>query len=274
MEGQGEEVLAFHQRDCQMLQEYEALRQRCASAGAAPDPGLDQAMREQMWTWFERRVVVVEDYHASGDAVIDTICSATPPGFHNRIMGLQNIKGTGLDFVYRWLAWDFAWRACEDLLSRETLRQRRGLSALSGFQEYGLLSEAKVSATIRESRSTPFAQNTQVKAGLNAIASNLETGMREVLNAMSSTRAAGWQEKLLSAIEGFLDAGDAVRRRRRANRIYRDLVSRRISEARAVRELHALTQRQKGGWLSAFVAARIARRASGDGEAESRPAPT
>lgn len=252
-----DEVLAFHQKDVLIRQEYAALEKRCESAGQVLDAALNQAMRDQMWTWFERRVVVVEDYYATGDAVIDAIRSATPPGFHNRIMGLQNIKGTGLDFVYRWLAWDFAYRACVDMLARDPIKQRRGLSALASFQEYGLLSENKVAATLRDVRGTPFAQNIQVQAGLDAIADNLARSMREVRQGIASTRAAGWQDKVLSAIEGFLDAGDAVRRRRKANRIYRDLVTKRISEARAVKELQALTQRQKGGWLGTIVTERL-----------------
>ena len=50
--------------------------------------------------------------------------------------------------------------------------------------------------------------------------------------------------------EKILDAGDAVRRRRRANAVYRDLVAGRIASARAAYELKQLTQRQKGGWLA------------------------
>lgn len=254
-----EEVLAFHQKDMLMRQEYAALEKRCETAGASADAGLDQALRDQMWTWFERRIVVVEDYYATGDAVIHTICKATPPGFHNRIMGLQNIKGTGLDFVYRWLAWDVAYRACEDLLSRDTLRQRRGLSTLSSFQEYGLLSEKKVKDTLENVQGMPFVQQSQAQAQLESISINLAQAMRDVHSQMTSTRTSGWQDTVLSAIENFLDAGDAVRRRRKANRIYRDLVSKRISEARAVRELQALTQRQKGGWLSATLTMKLQR---------------
>lgn len=47
----------------------------------------------------------------------------------------------------------------------------------------------------------------------------------------------------------MIDAGDAVRRRKRANRIYRDLAEERISGERAVKELKTLNRRQKGGWL-------------------------
>ena len=55
--------------------------------------------------------------------------------------------------------------------------------------------------------------------------------------------------KVLDFIEAFLDAGDAVKRRKRANAIYQDLADQRISHDRAANELQTLNKRQKGGWL-------------------------
>jgi hypothetical protein len=58
---------------------------------------------------------------------------------------------------------------------------------------------------------------------------------------------------VLDIVEGFLEPGDSVKRRKTANRIYRDLVVGRISAKRAEVELKGLTQRQKGGWLARAV---------------------
>jgi hypothetical protein len=58
-----------------------------------------------------------------------------------------------------------------------------------------------------------------------------------------------WSGTALHALEGVLDPGDSVKRRKAADRIYRDMVRERIGSERAVVELKALTQRQKGGWL-------------------------
>lgn len=248
-----DEVVRFHQRDVDMLEEYVRLEQRCRHAGNQADVELDRAFREQMWRWFERRIVVVENYYATGDAVIAAIRDATPPGFHNRIMGMQNIKGTGLDFVYRWLAWDTCHRACNDLRSRDTMQQRRGLTSLAGFREFGLLTEAEVAATLEAVRDTPFGQQERVRAELATIASSLATAMQEVRAGINTTRSNGWTERIIDAIEAFLDAGDAVRRRKMSDRIYEDLATRRISESRAALELQALTRRQKGGWLTVVL---------------------
>ncbi|HVL76803.1 MAG TPA: hypothetical protein VM406_12370 [Noviherbaspirillum sp.] len=252
--GNGGALLDFHARDLRTLSEYRALETRCQRAGeTAAD--LDAALREQMGIWFERRIVVVEDYYASGDAVIATIRDATPPGFVNRIIGLQNIKGTGLDFVYRWLAWESCHKACQDLLSADPAQQRRGLASLARFQEFGLLCETETEAALAALQATPQGQKQHVRAEIKTIAARMTERMAQIDSSASSARVQGWKEKVINFVEGFLDAGDAVRRRRRSDRIYDDLVNRRISEARAALELQALTRRQKGGWLGEAISA-------------------
>ena len=46
-----------------------------------------------------------------------------------------------------------------------------------------------------------------------------------------------------------MDAGDAVKRRKKSNQIYEDLVAQRISHEKAALELQLIVKRQKGGWL-------------------------
>ena len=67
--------------------------------------------------------------------------------------------------------------------------------------------------------------------------------------SMSGGSGSGVMSRLLVHVEAFLDAGDAVKRRKKANQIYRDLAAERISHERAALELQVLTKRQKGGWL-------------------------
>ena len=64
-----------------------------------------------------------------------------------------------------------------------------------------------------------------------------------------ATTNTGWLGRVCAGIEAFLDAGDALKRRKQANRIYKDLIAERISHERAALELQALNSRQKGGWL-------------------------
>lgn len=231
--------------------EYTAFADRLAAAGASAAPALDADFRALLWTWFERKLIVVEDPHTSGNRIIQLIAQSTPPGLHNRIMGMQNIKGTGLDFVYRWQAWESCYRACQDLKSRDGAVAESGLRALSAFQEYGVLCDEYVRTTVAEVRHSPGAQSELFQGELSVILSNLEGAMQRV-NAelrMSGTGSSGRLAGLLAHVEAFLDAGDAVKRRRQANQIYRDLAAERISHERAALELQSLTRRQKGGWL-------------------------
>ena len=72
----------------------------------APREESNKAFREFYRRHFLRSIRVVEDAKASGNEVIQHLLRAVPPGHRAHCIGLQNIKGTGLDFVYRWLELD------------------------------------------------------------------------------------------------------------------------------------------------------------------------
>ena len=164
-------------------------------------------------------------------------------------MGIQNIKGTGLDFVYRWQAWNTCYEACTQLRSGNPMLMEQGLRALSAFRDYGLLSEVYVRETIEEIKSSPHLQRESAQAELMMILSNLELAIRQINENMAVKRRTGFGAKFIDILEAFLDAGDAVRRRKTADKIYQDLVTERISAGRAIQELQQLNKRQKGGWL-------------------------
>jgi poly-gamma-glutamate synthase PgsB/CapB len=218
------------------------LRQRASS--------LDNELRGLLWRWFERKLVVVEDYHASGEQIIDLIATHTPPGVRNRIMGIQNIKGTGLDFVYRWMAWKGCSDMCDELRSSDNDVFRRALRLLGDFREFGQLSEARVREALEEFRVSPQAQREEIVTQLDLIQANFEAGMGRVVQELRNQRQNSSRfDRLYRWLEEFMDATDAVRRRKAADRIYRDLADERIASERAVLELRSLSQRQKGGWL-------------------------
>lgn len=248
---QAEQIIAFTEHDRTSIKEYAELKQKIVTVqtSASHDTKLDSELRELLWRWLQRRILVVEDYHASGNQIIHLISQVTPPGFKNRIHGIQNIKGTGLDFVYRWQAWDTCYKACSLLQSDDPDLARQGLAALASFQEFGLLCAEHVHTVIGKVKVSSSAQNERFQSELTIIASRLDLAMQDVMSQMSATRSTGRLEKVLSAMEAFFDAGDAVKRRKLSNVIYEDLVSERISHARAALELQSLNQRQKGGWL-------------------------
>ncbi len=242
------DIAAHHRRALATATEYGALAERVRSGGDRK--ALDAAFVEQATAWFREKVVVVEDFYASGDQVVERIVAATPPGIHNRVMGVQNIKGTGLDFVYRWQAWDTVHTACGMAAGGDPIQAQEGVRTLAAYQEFGVLSEELVRATLDALRADPPVPGAAFLDQVELARSNLDRQMAEVRAGMGVTRAAGGLSRVVDTAEALLDAGDAVRRRRTADRIYRDLAAERISLDRAALELKKLNARQKGGWLA------------------------
>lgn len=232
--------------DRQRVEEYEALARDIPGGDRL---ALDQRFRDLLWTWFHRKIMPVENYYATGDQIVDLVATTTPPGLRTRMMGMQNIKGTGLDFVYRWQAWQACHKACADSLSGDPSRAASGVRVLAAFQEYGVLSDEYVRETVARLKVDPPVAGELFRSQLDLVIANLEQQLAAVRGTMTASRGGGRFAQLAATIENFLDPGDAVRRRRKADRIYRDMIDERISHDRAALELKKLTLRQKGGWL-------------------------
>jgi len=241
--------------ELEIYHEYTAFADQVRRANPDNAEALNQRFRQLLQHWFQGKIIVVEDYFASGDQVIELIARHTPPGFLNRIMGIQNIKGTGLDFVYRWQAWQTCHKAAEPLHaalhSALSTLQLEALAPLCAFQDYGVLCEEYVRDTIQRIKASGVQQPGPVVEQLDRILDRLNSTMGRIREKMKggNRQQRGWLRTLILRLEEFLDPGDAVRRRTKADRIYEDLIAERISRDRAVAELQALTQRQKGGWL-------------------------
>ena len=110
---------------------------------------LNTAFRETLSIWFRRKIVVVEDFHASGDQVVDRVRAETPRLSQSR-HGRQNIKGTGLDFVYRWQAWDAAHAATQSEIRQSRPGCRRSACPFQPFRSSAFCrSDARVLAALR-----------------------------------------------------------------------------------------------------------------------------
>ncbi len=238
----------------QLLRRYQAFCDFSAALSKATDDSqrhhLDQQAKQILGEWFKGKFVVIEDARASGEQVIRQIIESTPPGLLARVMGIQNIKGTGLDFVYRLQAWEVCYRSGEKIRSTKAESIRSGLAVLADFHEFGQLSEQYLDQTLEVLRRSPLAQTEAVHAELEVIASRHHEAMKALQKELQQGPINSLFEKVIDAVESFADAGDAVRRRKRANQIYKDLVNERISSGKAATLLKALNSRQKGGWLA------------------------
>ncbi len=211
---------------------------------------LNEPTRLQLGQWFKSRFVVVSDFYTSGNQLIKMIAEHTPPGLTNRVMGLQNIKGTGLDFVYRWQAWDRTFKLCEQLNSDDEVAAKNAASQLANIQDFGFLDEQVTRASVAQVKHQSFAQNEQFQAELTLIIDALDKQLKQLGAADTTAKKSNpFKERLIDFAESVLDPGQAITRRKKANQIYRDLAAQRISHARAALELQNLNKSQKGGWL-------------------------
>ncbi len=246
------DVMRFYRRDKQEYDELQALLKMLPTQSKATT--YDEVFKEQLWKWFKRRVVVIEDFHASGDEIIRLIAHHTPFGMHNRIIGMQNIKGTGLDFVYRWVAWGKCYEYCQEIQSGDSNMIRQGVEKLAAFDEHGPLTFALVKATVEIAKSSVATQSEYYQAQIQIIEGRLKISTDNLaemdIQQKRTKTSSRYLSKAVEILESFLDAGDAVKRRKKANRIYADLIAHRISHKRAAQELQEITKRQKGGWLS------------------------
>jgi len=242
-------------QDVENYKAYKAFAAKLENVTQDQHKQLDEEFRQLLWQWFEQKLVVIYDPYMPGNQIIKRIARETPPGFHNRIMGMQNIKGTGLDFVYRWQAWETCYKALTQLKNQKLSIAEEGLNTLVAFQEYGPLSEEYVRQTIAQVKETDIGKRAYFQAHFVLILDKLERTMNEINSqASQDSQTGGFWQKGFEWLEDFLDAGDAVKRRKIADQIYKDLASERISYQKAALELQKLNKRQKGGWLSAKLA--------------------
>ena len=244
------------------LEEYRDLELAINEASAESTEVVSTAFIATLRKWYFRKLVVVEKYEASGEEVVARVVDTTPPGFLNRTIGLQNIKGTGLDFVYRFQAWDVCYEACDELLSNQAQTAERGLQTLMSMPAIGQLCYEKVAESIKAARKSNSLRRSDLQAQLTVLderlkqvsteeATQSDADMGEASDATNSRseRLAILNKWILGRAEQVADLNDSVRRRDLADLIYQDLADQRISRQRAVVELRKINKRQKGGWL-------------------------
>lgn len=251
------DILSYHEKNLQEFHEYQQMLTLAMSATIDQQSGIDIQFRTLLEAWFKKKIYIVEDYYASGDHVIDHIQRQTPPGYLNRIMGMQNIKGTGLDFVYRWQAWDTCYKACNKLLHHESSVIEQGMRELASFQEFGILCEYSVNETLSTVKNTSIAQQEWFQAEITQVISKLNYTISKIRESFTRDNSLGWRDRVVGAIESIVDMISSVKRRKKADQIYQDLIDERISGERAVIEMQKLNKQQKGGWLIESIRTRF-----------------
>ncbi|MBF5040765.1 hypothetical protein FGE12_00035 [Aggregicoccus sp. 17bor-14] len=247
----GEEVRTHALYLLARLVVHARLRAALPRPGASDPAGEVKQFRSQFRAaykaLFMEQLVPVPDSHATGDQVIDACARAVAPGLQVSIMGAQNIKGTGLDWVYRWIALDRVKSALESFRLGAPDVRRRALEALEGFEDPGLIDSGLARRVLPALASE--AMSAEEAEMLQQLADRARATHEAKLAALQHTRADTRSERLTASLEKVLDYVDSVDRRRLAQMLMKDLVEGRVSHKRAALEMRKLYERQKGGWL-------------------------
>ena len=188
--------------------------------------------------------------------MIAKIVEEVPPGFLAKVMGLQNIKGTGLDFVYRFQAWDRCHEACKMMTVNNAEVAQKGLNALIAMPEIGQLCQELVAETITLAQKNPAMKRVDLQKQLGSLQEKLDRDVLKTAELLaedsgdvdrsSTQKMKDW---IIDNAEQYLDVNDSLQRREHADLVYHELAACRISRQRAIMEMRKINKRQKGGWL-------------------------
>ena len=195
---------------------------------------------------------VIHHFDISPDELTNDIANLALQQERQIIVGMQNIKGPGLGYVYMWQKWHLLNKHCERLFSRAISQTefRASIHFILQQPHLSLLECQFLQEQIAALKALPIAQNEFCQAELEQIQQRVEQGLVAVERHEQTTTARPLMTFLLKVAESFLEAGEAVKRKKLATQIYQDIASFRISIERATTLLHALNKSQKAGWLS------------------------
>ena len=217
----------------------------CTSGSPAANAELDARFAAAYRAIFFESVICVTDAEASGDDVIDRIATELPSGATARVMGMQNIKGTGLDFVYRWVSIETVTQLCKRLESEEPLERQQALVALMVHDDYGV-----VDATLARSAVLQASRGEKDGLSYQATYQKLSAAVARGEARLGAKRSGGWLARVRQVVGETLDFGDAIRRRSMAAKVLAALSAAQISHATAALRMRRVLQRSKGGWLA------------------------
>ncbi len=200
---------------------------------------------EGFLTLMEARARPLSNSALTGDQVLHNIVMIAPPGADLRILGSCNIKGTGLDYVYRWLSLQRILTLTTDLLAvdPDTLRDR--VRALAAHPNYGVADTRIAVQALQDALDSGRLQT----AGLDAEVARTVTRLRGLLalreRGLHTTAEASRWDRLRAWTLQALDFYDGVRRRRESDALYEDLAARRVGQDDAAKIANAIVYRQK-----------------------------
>ncbi|TQF69861.1 poly-gamma-glutamate synthase PgsB [Pseudoalteromonas luteoviolacea] len=211
-----------------------------------------KTLSERLSALLKSRTHLVENPYISADELTQKLANLGIDGQHQLIVGMQNIKGAGLNYVYAWQKWHQLHQTCDQLLSTHISQAqfRAGLLKLSQISRIGVIEHDYFHAFLAKLSKLPLAQNEFSQAEISHLKERLQSDDDSQQADTQDIKQNRVMRFVLQVVESFLDAGAAVKRKKTAQQVYKDIAMQRITMEKAIVVLAALNRSQKPGWLA------------------------
>lgn len=198
------------------------------------------------------KCVLIDNAQISADQLTLELAALARPHCHQVIVGMQNIKGTGLGYVYSWQQWQRIYDTTQTLLDTDSSvdQFRQALTRLSLINQFSQLELAYLNDTLIKIKKAHHAQNEYSQAELQHISERLNKQQKVKNEPATQNQQNAIKRFAIQVAESFLDAGAAVKRKKVAMQVYSDIANSRITLEKAIEVLGQLNRNQKPGWLS------------------------
>lgn len=204
---------------------------QCRSRIGQDDLSWEQ-LEEQLLSLIKDKVTIVEDKTISGENLAEFIANETPPGLNCRLVGVQNIKGTGYDFMQFWRHWENVHTLIEALSNKNPEQADKAVKTLSQMQKFTFVEVELLERILPEVKASKLAQRQSFQSGIEVIEENL------LLNKSVNTSTT--QSTYHKLLEQLKNTGATIKRRRAVDKIYYAWSRFRISSSRAIKLLDKL----------------------------------
>lgn len=225
---------------------------------AAARGGKAAEFHQQFWECYKdlyrEQLEWLEDPGATGDQVVDRVVQSATPGTRIMLLGIQNIKGTGLDFVYRWVSLDKVVTMLDAVEGDDPSKRETALRELESFGDFGMVDSGL--ARIRLERINADKLSPAERKQMERARMRADKIFQEKRAKLGQSGGTTMVDQFFTWLEGWFDNLDSIRRYRQSQRVNQTIVEHRISLARAAIEMRNIYARQKGGWLAKVIKSR------------------
>ena len=196
---------------------------------------------------FVDQVYVMPDQQQSPQEIIDAAVRRNPPGSYTRLVGAQNIKGPGLEFVHLWVALEDV-KKMVDMLKGDLVQDREVIASLVYYEDYHRYNARIVKEAIDNGR--------LILDKDNPLHQTLLKHINDALQHRKGSSAGRWMGVIANIAAGMdvlIDPVDSMLRTHRANKVMKLLKAGLIGPLQASGMLHRIMLRQEEGPLSSWI---------------------